>query len=137
MKNRTLFSVCPDAEFFGRTREIGAILERAKGLRRIPNVFLAGKRWTGKTEVLRRVHRDLFVPARVVPVYYQFKGPLTPRPLPRTTLRNSSSNTSPSGKGSRTSRNETSLERLEKPLSTRTLRPAGFHAHTQGGEEEL
>ncbi|HAO93225.1 MAG: hypothetical protein A2X99_01225 [Deltaproteobacteria bacterium GWB2_55_19] len=118
MKNRTLFSVCPDAEFFGRTREIGAILERAKGLRRIPNVFLAGKRWTGKTEVLRRVHRELFwSQARVVPVYYQFKGAVDAEAFAEDYLKEFIKQYLAFRKREPDLvRNETSLERLEKLL---------------------
>lgn len=76
MRDEALFGVCPDGEFFGRAREIDYICRRAADPRRItPGIFLAGRRWAGKTEVLRRVHRSLFLnKADVVPVYYQFKG---------------------------------------------------------------
>jgi len=76
MRDEALFGVCPDGEFFGRAREIEYICRRAADPRRItPGIFLAGRRWAGKTEVLRRVHRSLFLnQADVTPVYYQFKG---------------------------------------------------------------
>lgn len=74
MKDRFLFSVCPPGEFFGRTVEIGYIVDKASGGGLPHGIFLTGKRWTGKTEVLRRVHASLFwEQARVLPVYYQFK----------------------------------------------------------------
>lgn len=76
MKDKLLFNICPDGEFFGRAQELEYILERATcQQKRSPGIFLLGKRWIGKTEMLRRVHRELFwSQARVVPVYYQFKG---------------------------------------------------------------
>ncbi|MBI2412056.1 MAG: hypothetical protein HYV24_02455, partial [Deltaproteobacteria bacterium] len=118
MKDRTLFSICPDAEFFGRTREIGDVLARAQGLRRIPNIFLAGKRWTGKTEVLRRIHRELFwSQARVVPVYYQFKGPLEAEAFAEDYLKEFIKQYLAFRKREPDLvRNETSLERLERIL---------------------
>lgn len=75
MKDKTLFSTCPDGEFFGRASEIDYICARAGAALPSPAIFLFGGRWTGKTEVLRRVYRSLFWgQARVVPLYYQFKG---------------------------------------------------------------
>jgi anti-sigma regulatory factor (Ser/Thr protein kinase) len=76
MKHRALFNTCPDGEFFGRVSEIECILRRASAQERpVPSILLFGGRWTGKTEVLRRVFHNLFWgQARVVPVYYQFKG---------------------------------------------------------------
>ncbi|MDP2690570.1 MAG: ATP-binding protein [Deltaproteobacteria bacterium] len=74
MKDRFLFSVCPESEFFDRTGEIDYILERAGAQTRAPGIFLSGRRWTGKTEVLRRVHSRLFWgQSSVLPVYYQFR----------------------------------------------------------------
>ncbi len=74
MKDRFLFSVCPEGEFFDRAGEIDYIVERASGDEHLPGIFLSGKRWTGKTEVLRRAHAKLFwEQARVLPVYYQFR----------------------------------------------------------------
>ncbi|MFQ5735375.1 MAG: ATP-binding protein [Thermodesulfobacteriota bacterium] len=74
MKDRFLFSVCPENEFFDRTGEIEYILARAGGDARPPGLFLSGGRWTGKTEILRRAHASLFWDqARVLPVYYQFR----------------------------------------------------------------
>lgn len=76
MKDRMLFNTCPESEFFGRVSEIEYIYRRATEERKpAPSIFLSAKRWMGKTEVLRRVHHNLFWgQARVVPVYYQFKG---------------------------------------------------------------
>lgn len=76
MKNRELFGVCPEGEFFGRQREINFLIKRATDAHKLsPNVFLTGKRWIGKTEVLRRVHRDLFWEhGSVAPVYFQFRN---------------------------------------------------------------
>jgi anti-sigma regulatory factor (Ser/Thr protein kinase) len=76
MKHRALFPTCPDSEFFGRVAEIDSILRRAASEERpAPSILLFGGRWTGKTEILRRVFHNLFWgQARVVPVYYQFKG---------------------------------------------------------------
>ncbi|MBI5454632.1 MAG: ATP-binding protein [Deltaproteobacteria bacterium] len=118
MKDRTLFAICPDAEFFGRTREIGDVLARASAERRAPNVFLAGKRWTGKTEVLRRIHRELFWShSRVVPVYYQFKGPLDPEAFAEDYLKEFIKQYLAFRKREPDLvRNETSLERLERIL---------------------
>lgn len=74
MKDRMLFPTCPDGEFFGRAREIDYICRRAAE-KPSPAIFLFGRRWTGKTETLRRVYMELFWnQARVVPLYYQFKG---------------------------------------------------------------
>ncbi len=75
MKDKLLFDICPEGEFFGRAAEIGHILEKAKGPHQPSRSVLLGRRWTGKTEVLRRVHRELFWgQGDIVPVYYQFKG---------------------------------------------------------------
>lgn len=75
MKNNLLFNICPDSEFFGRVNEIEYIYKRAaEAGRPAPNIFLSGRRWTGKTEILRRVYQRLFWgQARVAPVYFQFK----------------------------------------------------------------
>lgn len=76
MSNKPLFGICPDAEFFGRGAEIEYMVGRLSGSRRpAAGVVLTGGRWTGKTEVLRRVHRGLFwEQSSVWPVYYQFRG---------------------------------------------------------------
>lgn len=76
MKDETIFSVCPDTEFFYRQGEIEYLFSRAvQPLKSLPGMYLMGARWMGKTEILRRVHQRLFVEqAGVVPVYYQFKG---------------------------------------------------------------
>lgn len=76
MSNKPLFGTCPDAEFFGRSAEIEYIVDRLGASRNSgAGVVLTGGRWTGKTEVLRRVHKSLFwEQSSVWPVYYQFKG---------------------------------------------------------------
>lgn len=76
MKNDMTFNICPDSEFFGRQREIDYICRRAARAQKLSSgMFLVGKRWTGKTEILRRIHQRLFwSQARIIPVYYQFKA---------------------------------------------------------------
>ena len=76
MKNNTIHPLCPEQEFFGRQREIDYICSRATEPHKLlPGMFLAGKRWVGKTETLRRVYQWLFWnQAGVAPIYYQFKG---------------------------------------------------------------
>ncbi|MDO8427245.1 MAG: ATP-binding protein [Deltaproteobacteria bacterium] len=75
MKDRLLFNICPEGEFFGRLSEINYIIERAKEPAHPSRTLLLGRRWTGKTEILRRAHRELFWgQGSVVPVYYQFRG---------------------------------------------------------------
>jgi anti-sigma regulatory factor (Ser/Thr protein kinase) len=76
MKNDAIYPLCPERQFFGRQREIDYICNRATELHKLlPGMFLYGKRWIGKTEVLRRVYQWLFWnQAGVVPIYYQFKG---------------------------------------------------------------
>jgi AAA+ ATPase superfamily predicted ATPase len=82
MTDRFLFSVCPEGEFFDRADELGHIMERAAGEVRLPGIYLAGRRWTGKTELLRRAHAGLFWDqAKVVPVYYQFRPNAEPMSL--------------------------------------------------------
>jgi len=82
MTDRFLFSVCPEGEFFDRADELGHIIERAAGDARLPGIYLAGRRWSGKTELLRRAHAGLFWDqARVVPVYYQFRDYSDPAAL--------------------------------------------------------
>ncbi len=76
MKDDRIFSVCDDDEFFGREGEIEYICRRAEAPRgSSPGIYLAGPRWMGKTEILRRVYHRLFrAEGGVVPFYYQFKG---------------------------------------------------------------
>ncbi len=82
MTDRSLFSVCPEGEFFDRADELGHIIERAAGEVRLPGLYLAGRRWSGKTELLRRAHASLFWDqGRVVPVYYQFRDHEEPAAL--------------------------------------------------------
>lgn len=75
MENHVIFNTCPDNEFFGRQILIDYICHRATGTHKfLPGMFLFGKRWIGKTEVLRKVHQKLFWnQAKIAPVYYQFK----------------------------------------------------------------
>jgi hypothetical protein len=57
MKDEVIFSVCPDSEFFGRQSEIEYICSRAThSPKSSPGMYLMGRRWMGKTEILRRVH---------------------------------------------------------------------------------
>ena len=80
MENDAIHPLCPEREFFGRRREIDYICSRATEPHKLlPGMFLAGKRWVGKTEVLRRVYQWLFWnQAGIAPIYYQFKsGTLT------------------------------------------------------------
>ncbi|MEK7290118.1 MAG: hypothetical protein AAB067_08065, partial [Planctomycetota bacterium] len=76
MKSDAIYPLCPEREFFGRRREIDYICRRATEPHKLlPGMFLAGKRWVGKTEVLRRVYQWLFWnQAGVAPIYYQFKA---------------------------------------------------------------
>jgi serine/threonine-protein kinase RsbW len=80
MKTRSIFPTCPDREFFGRSREIDYICSRAADLDRLtPNILLVGHSRLGKTEILRRVHRNLFWRhTSVVPVYYRFTAGAEP-----------------------------------------------------------
>ncbi len=75
MKNRSIFKVLPEGLFFGRAGLIERICKAATDLAHPPcGIILKGGRWTGKTEVLRRAHRNLFwEQAHVAPVYYQFR----------------------------------------------------------------
>jgi len=75
MKNRSIFKVLPEGLFFGRAALIEKICRSATDLAHPPcGIILQGGRWTGKTEVLRRAHRNLFwEQGHVVPVYYQFR----------------------------------------------------------------
>jgi serine/threonine-protein kinase RsbW len=73
MKDKAVFNTCPEAEFFGRAGLVSGLSERASGDDGAPQgTFIVGRRWSGKTEVLRRVYNDLFWnQARVQPVYLQ------------------------------------------------------------------
>ncbi|MFQ5428449.1 MAG: ATP-binding protein [Thermodesulfobacteriota bacterium] len=77
MRNKTIFTVVPEGQFFGRTALMEKIYSVAVDLSHPPcGLILKGGRWIGKTEVLRRTHRDLFWnQGLVVPVYYQFSEP--------------------------------------------------------------
>ncbi len=75
MKNKSIFKILPDGLFFGRTALLERICKAATDLTHPPcGIILQGGRWTGKTELLRRAHRDLFWgQGAVAPVYYQFR----------------------------------------------------------------
>ncbi len=79
MKDRSLFATCAEADFFDRSAQIEGLVARALGAGMgAPSVLLTGRRWVGKTEILRRVHRRLFFDqAAVVPVYYRFRPGLS------------------------------------------------------------
>ena len=78
MKTKSIFPICPDREFFGRSAEIDHICSRAADCDRLtPNILLVGHSHIGKTEILRRAHRNLFWRhTAVVPVYYRFRAEL-------------------------------------------------------------
>ena len=80
MKTRSIFPTCPDSEFFGRSGEIDYICSRSADRDRlVPNILLVGHSRIGKTEILRRVHRNLFWRhTAVVPVYYRFIAGASP-----------------------------------------------------------
>ena len=75
MDSRTILAVCPDEEYFGRNGVIEDIYRHATGSTKPPfGIYLTGKRWVGKTEVLKRVYHRLFLEQeQVVPFYYRFK----------------------------------------------------------------
>ncbi|MFQ5353398.1 MAG: ATP-binding protein, partial [Thermodesulfobacteriota bacterium] len=77
MKNKTIFAVVPEGQFFGRAALMERLYRAAVDLSHPPcGIILKGGRWTGKTEILRRTHRDLFWnQGLVVPLYYQFSEP--------------------------------------------------------------
>lgn len=74
MRNKSIFTVLPDGLFFGRSELLKRIYHAAVDLSQPPcGIILKGPRWIGKTEVLRRTHRELFWgQGIVVPIYYQF-----------------------------------------------------------------
>ncbi|MFQ5585649.1 MAG: ATP-binding protein [Thermodesulfobacteriota bacterium] len=75
MDSRMIFSVCPEEEYFGRSKVIEDIYDFATSSVKPPfGIYLVGKRWMGKTEVLKRVYHRLFRDQeKVVPFYYRFK----------------------------------------------------------------
>ena len=80
MENDAIHPLCPEREFFGRRREIDYICSRATEPHKLlPGMFLTGKRWVGKTEIIRRVYQWLFWnQAAIAPIYYQFKSGTLP-----------------------------------------------------------
>jgi serine/threonine-protein kinase RsbW len=76
MDNRAILDVCPGSEYFGRTDVIEDIYQHATSGARPPfGIYLVGKRWVGKTELLKRVYHGLFWDQdRVAPIYYLFKS---------------------------------------------------------------
>ena len=75
MNNKIIFNTCPDSEFFGRDTAIEEIYQHATSLSNPANsIYLVGKRWIGKTELLKRTYNRLFWEQnRVAPIYYRFK----------------------------------------------------------------
>lgn len=75
MENK-VFHVCNDDEFFGRNSEIEKICLHAIATQKPAyGIYLIGKKWIGKTELLKRVyHRLFFEQNKVVPIYYRFKS---------------------------------------------------------------
>ncbi|MEK7828821.1 MAG: ATP-binding protein, partial [Deltaproteobacteria bacterium] len=73
--NKIIFNVCQDSEFFGREVEIDKIYNHATSMpKQAYGIYLAGKRWIGKTELLRRIYHRLFWDQdKIVPIYYRFK----------------------------------------------------------------
>lgn len=76
MRDEPVLGVCPEGEFFGREVELEYVLKRAAEAGKAPcAMYLLGRRYIGKTEVLRRAYNRLFFgQTKVVPVYYQFKN---------------------------------------------------------------
>lgn len=73
--NKIIFNICRDSEFFGRVNEIERIYcYGASAAKSSYGVYLTGKKWLGKTELLKRVYHRLFWEQnKVVPIYYRFK----------------------------------------------------------------
>lgn len=73
--NKIIFNICQDSEFFGRVNEIERLYcYGASAAKSSYGVYLTGKKWLGKTELLKRVYHRLFWEQnKVVPVYYRFK----------------------------------------------------------------
>ena len=75
MDNKTIFNTRRDDEFFGRADEVEEIYRFAtSAMKSFHGIFLTGRKWAGKTELLKRVYRRLFSEQnRIVPIYYRFK----------------------------------------------------------------
>src|SRR3989304_5247787 len=75
MDNKTIFNTCRDDEFFGRANEIEEVCQFAtSAMKSFHGIFLTGRKWVGKTELLKRVYHRLFSEQnRIVPIYYRFK----------------------------------------------------------------
>ena len=75
MDSKTVLTVCPDEEYFGRSGVIEELYLHGNGPIRPPfGIYLVGKRWVGKTEVLKRVyHRFFREQGQIIPFYYRFK----------------------------------------------------------------
>ncbi|GEM_PF-255767 len=73
--NKIIFNVCQDSEFFGRADEIERICcYGASAAKPAYGIYLTGKKWLGKTEILKRVYHRLFWEQnKVAPIYYRFK----------------------------------------------------------------
>src|SRR3990172_1534418 len=75
MGNMTIFNTRRDDEFFGRADEIEEVCQFAtSAMKSFHGIFLTGRKWVGKTELLKRVYHRLFSEQnRIVPIYYRFK----------------------------------------------------------------
>ena len=73
--NKVIFNICQDSEFFGRADEIERICRYgASAAKPAYGIYLTGKKWMGKTELLKRVYHRLFWEQnKVAPIYYRFK----------------------------------------------------------------
>ena len=75
MDNKVIFNICPNNEFFGREGEIDKIYNHATSMpKQACGIYLAGRRWIGKTELLKRIYHRLFWDQdKIAPIYYRFK----------------------------------------------------------------
>jgi len=74
MKDRMIFMVSPEGEFFGREDVIEGIYQKATSPG-ATSIYMCGGGRIGKTEVLKRVYHRLFWgQTDVVPIYYAMKG---------------------------------------------------------------
>ena len=66
----------PDDQFFDRTEEIKALIDRILPLEDLPvqNCFLMGPRRAGSSEIAKKVYQELFLKQdRILPFYYRFE----------------------------------------------------------------
>lgn len=75
MKDKAIFNICPDEEFFGREGEVESVFRMAMSAGPVSSVYLLGGRKSGKSEILKRVYHKLFWDQnQVVPFYYAVKA---------------------------------------------------------------